>query len=440
MRCRKFVIAMLLSSMGTLGVMAQQSPLKLTLEDALEIALSENPTIMVADQEITKSQYAKKGSYAALFPTIDASASYQRTIQKQAMYMNMGGESTKITIGQDNNWQAGVTATAPLVSVALWKSLAISGMDVELAIEQASSSRIDLIEQVSNAYYGILLASDSYNVFKEAYDNAVENYKNVEQKYNVGTTSEYDLIRADVAVKNAEPDLYSAQNAIELGEWQLKALLGIDLDQEIECSGSLSDYKTFIQPNKNTLSLQNNSTLKQLEIQGRQLDKTLEVTRAANLPTLALSFSYSYSAMNDDFKISSYEWIPYSVAGLSLSIPIFAGGKRRSDVAQAKINIDQFELQRTDAERSLKVAMSQAVDNINTAIKQYAAAASSVEQAEKGYNIAVRRYEIGGGTQLEVNDSQLALTQARLYMNQAAYSYMIAQTSLAKLTGETSKF
>lgn len=439
MKCRKFVVAALVCCMAWTGAAAQQTQtLKLTLDDALKIAMSENPTIKVADQEVTKSQYAKKGTYASLFPTIDASGSYQRTIQKQSMVMDMGdGNSTTITMGTDNTWYGGVTASMPLVSVALWKSLDISAMDVELAVEQARSSRIDLVEQVSNAYYGILLATDSYNLFKDVYDNAVENYKNVENKYNVGTTSEYELITADVAVKNAEPDIYSAQNAIELGEWQLKALLGIDLDMDIECSGSLADFSMLMTPDNSALNLRDNSTLKQMDIQGDMLNKALEVSRAADLPTLAFGFSYSYSAMNDNFKFNNYDWIPYSYAGLSLNIPIFAGGKRRSDIAQAKVSISQFELERENAVRSLNVALQSAIDNMNTYVKQYSAALSSVGQAQKGYDIAVRRYEIGGGTQLEINNSQLALTQARLYLNQAVYNYMVAQASLDSITGKS---
>lgn len=434
MRCKKFVIAALLCSLGFSEANAQQSQaIKLTLDDALKIALSENPTIKIADQEITKSEYAKKGTYAALYPTVDASGAYNKTIKKQTMSMN----GTQLAIGTTNTWSAGVAASMPLVSAALWKSLKLSAMDVELSIEQASSSKIDLVEQVSNAFYGILLANDSYILFKDVYDNAVENYNNVKQKYDVGTTSEYELITADVAVKNAEPDVYDAQNAIDLGEWQLKALLGMDLDSDIECSGSLADYTNFIQPNRNTLNVDGNSALKQMEIQSRQLSKALEITRAANLPTLALAFSYSYSAMDDNFGASLSDWTPYSYVALSLNIPIFAGGKRRSDISQAKIAISQFELQKENTERTLNLALSQAINNINTNIKQYAAAASNVEQAQKGYNIATRRYETGQGTQLEVNSSQLALTQARLYLNQAVYNYMISQASLDSITGKS---
>ena len=136
---------------------SQNEPLVLTLEEALKIALSENPTVKVADQTIEVKKYAKKGAYASLWPEISASATYQRYIKKQTFHI-MG---QTMTVGTTNNVSAGVNAAMPLVNAQLWKSLKLSAMDVELAVEQARSSRIDMVEQVSKAFYQVLLAKDS---------------------------------------------------------------------------------------------------------------------------------------------------------------------------------------------------------------------------------------------------------------------------------------
>ena len=127
---------------------ATESPLVLTLDEALQVALSDNPTVKVADKTIQKKQYAKKGTYAALWPEIAASATYQRYIKKQRLHF--GGQD--IEVGTANNISAGINAGMPLVNAQLWKSLKLSAMDVELAVEQARSSRIDMVEQVSKAY------------------------------------------------------------------------------------------------------------------------------------------------------------------------------------------------------------------------------------------------------------------------------------------------
>ena len=105
-----------------------------------------------------------------------------------------------------------------------------------LAVEQARGSRIDMIEQVSKRLHQVLLAKDSYDVYKRVYDNAVENHKIVTKKYEVGIGFGYEFLRSKVTVSNAEPDVLNAENSIVVGLWQLKALLGMNLNIDIDCA------------------------------------------------------------------------------------------------------------------------------------------------------------------------------------------------------------
>ena len=100
-----------------------QDTLRLTLDQALEIALSESNTIKIADMTVEKTGYAKKGSYAALYPNVSANGSYQRTLLKQVMVMDMGGQPMEIKVGRDNNINTSATASMPLVNAQLWESL-----------------------------------------------------------------------------------------------------------------------------------------------------------------------------------------------------------------------------------------------------------------------------------------------------------------------------
>ncbi len=416
--------------------------LNITLKEALDIAMSENLTVQVADQEVTRQKYARKGTYADLFPQINGSGTFQRTLEKQTMYMDgmggMEGMDGGIKVGRDNNWSLGFSATMPLVDVALWKSLEISGQDVELAIEKARSSRIEMADQVRQAFYTVLLAQESVAVYQEAYDNAVQNYTDIEWKYKEGILAEYDLIRANVNVKNAEPNVYNAENSLILANWQLKALLGLDLNMDIKCIGSLEDYEDKMSPSLpgNTFNLSDNSDLRQLDIQYDQLEKTRQKQQAAYYPTLSASFNYQWNAMNNDFKFKNYKWDPYSVFGLTLNVPIFSGGKRLNSVKQTRTSMTQLDLQRLNTERNLTVAARQSSDQMNTSLKQYIAARAGVEEAEKGYTITMERYNTGEGTLLEINDSQLSLTQARLNLNQSIYNYLVALSSLDKTMGK----
>ena len=443
MKMKMIVPVMLLATLWG-GVRAQESvpnnekvtseTLVLTLEQALEIALSENPTVKIADKTIEIKKYAKKGTYSALWPEISASATYQRYIKKQTMHF--AGQSMEV--GTKNNISAGLTAQLPLVNAQLWKSLKVSAMDVELAVEQARSSRIDMIEQVSKAYFQILLAKDSYKVYKRVYDNAVANHKIVEKMFSVGAVSEYDLITSRVAVANAEPNVFNAENSIVLALWQLKALLGMDLAMDVDCKETLLDFENTMTANINKGDLTQNSTMRQLDIQEEMLKKSVEIQRAANLPSLALAVNYNYIAMSEDLKIKDYKFNPYSVAALSLNIPIFAGGKRRADLNSAKINLENIKLQRENLERQLNTAIVQYHSNMLTNIKQYYAADQTIVQAKRGYDIAVKRYEVGEGTLVEIDNSQVAYTQAELSKNTAIFNYLINKVGLDKIKGDFS--
>lgn len=427
--------------MGSSLAKAQQAQdsLIISLDQAIEIALDESRTIKIADISIEKSGYAKKGTYAALYPNINANGSYQRTIKKQVMAMDFGGQSMEIAVGKWNNVNAGVSAAMPLINAQLWQTLKLSALDVELAVEQARSSKISMVAQVKKAYYAVLLAQQVHEVYKEVYDNAVKNFESTEQLYNAGKTSEYEYLRASVNVKNAEPNVYSSLTAIELAIWQLKAVMGIDLETRIGVRGNIDQYKDEMMSytiTSDDVNLENNSTLAQMAIQNQQLERTIKMTKAQYIPTLSASFSYNYIAMGDDFK---FKWNPYSVAGLSLNIPIFEGFYKRNTIKQYKASQNMLELSIEDTERNLRVAFKNYENEITTYMKNYAAAESTVEMAQRSYDIAEKMYELGTTTLTELNDAQLALVQAQLTMSRTVYNFMVTKASIEELIGDEFK-
>ena len=426
-------------AVAALTVSAQEEKLVLSLEQALEIALSENPTIKIADQQIEIKRYAKQGTYASLYPQIDATASYQRVIKKQTMSMDFGGQTQTIKVGSDNSFNGGIALGMPVVNAQLWESLKVSARDVELAVEQARSSRIDMVEQVTKAYYGVLLAKESYNLFQRVYDNAVNNNEVVKKRFDVGSVSEYDLITSNVSVQNAQPNMIEAEYTVVLALWQLKALLGIDLQRDIDVTGSLMDYVHIMDRGYDIsqLSLENNSTLKQLDMQEDMLNHALRITKFANIPSLSLNAAYLYTALGNDGKFFKKEaWNPYSYAGLQLNIPIFAGNKRRAATREANLNLQNLQLQRENVERQLRVGIVQYLNNMQSSVKKYHASAATVDQAQRGYDIAVKRYDVGRGTLVDIDNSQVALVQAEMSRNQSVYNFLTAKVSLDKVLGD----
>ena len=418
---------------------AQESPsantgtIQLTLDQALEIALSESNTIKIADMTVEKTGYAKKGSYASLYPNVNISGSYQRTLQKQVMVMDMGGQPMEIKVGRDNNISTSASASMPLVNASLWESLKLSGMDVEMAVEQARSSKIGMVKQVKQAFYAVLLAQESHKVMSQVYENAQKNYEKTEQRFNVGKASEVERLRAQVTMMNAEPSVSSAENAVLLATWQLKAVMGIDLGTDIEVVGDLNDYTNeLLAPYVSEDDISNNSSLLQFDIQDRMLESTIRMQKRQYLPTLAASINYNYSAMGDE----TLSWFPSSTAALSLSLPVFDGFQKRYNIKQSKVTRNMLALQREDTERNLRIAIRNYNDQMELCIKNYQAANATVEIAQKSYDISEKMYEVGKATLVELNDAQLALQQAQLTEAQAVYNFMVTKASLDELIGK----
>ncbi len=426
----------LMMSGSILNAQQVQDSLIITLDQAIEIALEESNSIKIADLTIKKSGYAKKGSYAALYPNIAASGSYQRTIKKQIMAMDFGGQAMEIEVGKWNNVNAGISASMPLINAQLWQSLKLSALDVELAVEQARSSKIAMVSKVKQSFYAVLLAQQVYEVYKDVYENAASNLERTEQNYNAGKTSEYEYLRAQVNVKNTEPNVYSSLLAIDLAIWQLKAVMGVDLNEKIGVQGEIDQYKDDLLAYNlmaEDTDLENNSSIVQFKLQQQQIERTIKMTKYQYIPTLSASFSYNYLAMGDDF---NFKWYPYSVAGLTLNIPLFNGFSKHNSIRQYEATQDIMELNLEDTERNLQIAFKNYENQIATCMKNYSAAESTLEMAQRSYDIAEKMYQLGKATLLELNDAQLALVQAQLTMSQAVYNFMVTKAAMDELAGK----
>ena len=462
----------------------------LTLEDALKVALSENTSVKVADMEIERQKYARKGSYAALLPQVSASGMYSYALKKQKVYFGSdkqddeggssgggmagmmaalmnpimyyinelyagtgvpfvpyvdpnqgkesGGSSEPMEMGRTHSVTFGLSAQMPVVNFQLWESLRLTGDQVELAVEQARESRLGTVASVKQAYYGILFAKEAYKVYNSVYENAVENFRLTEMRYNAAKASELDLTRAKANVAAAIPNLYNAENSVELALWQLKAVMGVDLDRNIDVAGTLEEYAgqmfSDIAEGEGA-SLDGNSQLRQLAQQAEMLSRQIRMQQYAYLPTLALTFSYSYLTQSDIFNLSQWKWFPSSTIGLSLSIPIFSGGQRYHAIKQTRVQADELDLQRENAERQLRIGIRQSLGTMDTAMRTYDASKEALTSAEKAYDIAVKSYQLGKSTLTDLNNVELTLTQSRLAVSQAIYNFVIAKAGLEQTLG-----
>ena len=410
----------------------------LSRKECIDIALRDNPTIRVADMEIKRMDYSKKEVLAQLFPTIDFSGAYQRSIELQTINMNMGGQSQSFKMGTDNTWNFGFSAAMPLIAPTLWKSIKISDIQILQNAESARASRLDLVNSVNKAYYSLLLAKASYQVLRQNYDVALYNAELYNKKFEQGTASEYDVLRSSVQVKNVEPQLLEAEIAIRQCKLQLKILMGMDNEVDIEPDVTLAEmqrdmYGYMMEQGWN---LDNNTSVRSLKLQTDMLKENVNLKKFAWIPTLSASFNINWNALSNGNALKNQQFHPYSTVGLALSVPIFSGGSKYYGLKQAQVQLKEMDFQRENLMNSLDMQVRLALDNIDKEIRQIATNEEGVRQAEKAYQIMQKSFEIGAATYLDLRDSELADTSAKLAYYQAIYNYLVSTSELDLLLGK----
>ena len=414
-----------------------QNTLTLTLDKALEIALDENPTIKVAAEEIALKKVASKEAWQSLLPEASLNGSLDHTIKAAEMKLN----DMSFKMGQDgtNTANAGLSINLPLFAPAVYRAMSMTKTDIELAVEKSRASELDLINQVTKAYYQLMLAQDSYEVLQGSYKLAEDNFNVVNAKYQQGAVSEFDKISAEVQMRSIKPNVISAANAVTLAKLQLKVLMGITADVDIKTDDNLTNYESMLFANQlkeEDMSLDNNMTMKQFELNMKLLEKNVKSLRTNFIPTLSMSFSYQYQSLyNPNINFFDYTWSNSSSLMFNLSIPLYRASNF-TKVKSARIQMRQLDWNRIDTERKLNMQVVSYRNNMTASSEQVVSNKENVMQAEKAVQIAGKRYEVGKGTVLELNSSQVSLTQAQLTYNQSIYDYLTAKADLDQVLGK----
>ena len=423
-----------------------------TLQQAIEIALTESPNMRIADRTIETKKYYKKEQIVSLFPSVSGSASYQRTIQKQQMVMNMSAldellkalgiepQEGPMEVGSFNTMALSANLSLPIIMPALWNTIKLTSMDIELSVEQARASKISLINTVKQAYYAVLNTQESYKVYMENYKIAEQNAKMISDKFDQGLVSEFEKLRADVQVQNLKPNLHLMSSAVDMSQKALKVYMGVDINEPLIFEGELKDFETEMiaasLPEMKTLSLSNNSDLKQLDMSIQQLERSKKIVLSGACPSLALSGSFQYMTMGNDIPAKDFNWFPYSVIGVSLQVPIVSWASTSYKMKQLKNNTQNLNDTRLNTERLLWLAVANNLSKIDKALADFESCGESVNMAIRAYNIAQKQYEVGLATWLDLVSAELAFTNSQLLYYQSIYDYLVAQSELEYVLGK----
>ena len=283
------------------------------------------------------------------------------------------------------------------------------------------------------------MVQDSYEVLQGSYKLAEDNFNVVNAKYQQGAVSEFDKISAEVQMRSIKPNVISAANAVTLAKLQLKVLMGITADVDIKTDDNLTNYESMLFANQlkeEDMSLENNTTMKQFELNMKLLEKNVKSLKTNFMPTLSMSFSYQYQSLyNPNINFFDYTWSNSSSLMFNLSIPLYRASNF-TKVKSARIQMRQLDWNRIDTERKLNMQVVSYRNNMTASSEQVVSNKENVMQAEKAVQIAGKRYEVGKGTVLELNSSQVSLTQAQLTYNQSIYDYLVAKADLDQVLGK----
>lgn len=420
---RKFIVGLVMFS--PLFAMAQNATLDLSLDKAVEIALAENPTIRVADKEIEIKKVADKEAWQALLPSVTADLALSHSIKVAAIKTAMG----EFKMGMDGSTTAtgGLTMSLPLFAPAVYQNMKLTKEDIKLAQEKARASRLDLVNQVTKAYYSALLAKDSRDVINKSYKLAEDNFNVVNSKFVNGRVSEYDKISAEVQMRTMKSSVVSAETGLNLALLQLKVLMGIDTDISVNINDSLKAYEDMLvlsNTQATEAELANNSTLKQLDQNKSMLQRARKVLRTGFMPTIGLQLTGQYNSYsNNNWNIFDYKYSPSSTLAFAISIPVFKANNW-TKLQSNRIQLAQLDDTRENTYRQLSMAAQSYRDNMVKTISKIESDREAVKQADKAVTISTKRYDVGRGTILELNQSETALVQAELAYHQSIYDFL----------------
>lgn len=457
---KKFLCLICMGLMSLGVAMAQNAggnTLTLTLEEAIDLALSDNPTVKVANLEIERYDYVRKQTLSSLYPQVDASLQYSLALRRQEM-------TEGFSFGGKNTFNTAASLSMPLFVPAVYEQLKLNRTQMESAVESARATRIDMIASVRSAYYNVLLAQQSLAVLQEAVLTTERVVANTKSLYDNGLASEYDYLTAQVQLSNLRPQVLQTENAIGITKLQLKMYLSLPAEVDVEVVGTLDGFRDKVLLSEDySRDISENTTLRNLDIQAQMLRHQERLLKASRMPMVAAFGQISYigqervdlsglmggmaggaGRQQSDIVAqtraaaasqSKFWWqCPISV-GAQISIPLFAGFKTVNQLREVNNQLSQLNIQREYAEQGIRLQVEQAINTLITARETMLSNERTVEQAQKAYDISYTRYNAGAGTILELNSSQLSLTQAQLSYSQSIYDYLSAYANYQKTLG-----
>ncbi len=414
---------------------------KITLQQAIQLALKHNPKVVAARLELRKADAQVREAFGTALPSVSLSGQYSWNVERPVFFFPdfRTGEIRPITVGSEHSFVTRLQLTQTLFNATAFTVVQNSYLYAQAAEQQYQQTLSDVTVEVTQAFYQALLAREMERVLESSYRRMQEFARQVSALYQEGLVSEYEHLRAQVAVDVIEPQVREAHQRYEDAAARLKLVMGMPVTKSIEPTGSFAVDTTFhLPPEAEVLArvVQHNYGLQAMRTQMEIADKVVDLYQSEFLPMLFLFGQYTYQGQSDVFRLNAFQTAKSAAVGLQLSFSLFNGFQSTARVQQARLDYQKLETMVKQTEDALRMQARSLLHRYTIALNKWRAQQKTLQTAQKGYQIAQVRYREGIGTQLEVFDAENNVRQVQLQELQAAYEVISIQTQLRALMGE----
>jgi outer membrane protein TolC/ABC-type transporter Mla MlaB component len=411
--------------------------LRLTLDQAVVLALKQNPTAAIAILEAGQSEQDKNIARADLLPQLSAKISDQA--QKVNILAQFGGKTPfpgfPKTLGPYQVFSAGPSVSAPIFDLTLWRRYQGARSAYDSSKANSLSTREQVILLVVSQYIGTLRAVANVKASESRVSLAQALYDQAADLQKEGVGTGIDTLRANVELQNEKQRLIEAQTDRETSLFGLSRLLNLDPRQAIELGDSLSFFDTpqpELDPSMEA-AMSGRQEWKSLEAQIKAAEFEKKASQASRLPSVQFDGNYTYLGTSSNTTLPTYTYLA------SVNMPLFTGGKIHAEVVRADLEIKKLEQRKDDLRNQIALDVKTALLNLQSARNEVQVANLGVQLSSEEVEQARDRFKAGVANNIEVIQAQDSLARANDNEIAALYRFNQARADLARSIGQMEK-
>lgn len=421
---------------------AYTHPSALSLQQAVQIALGENPVLAAAKSQVEIAEQRVIQGRSGFLPRLNVSEGLQRTNNPTQVFSNKLNQEnfteSDFAINRlnqpnaINDFATNFTATWPIYDGGRswhgWQQAKIGKDASAYALER---SRQQVIARTTAAYAGVLLAVENLAVVEAALKTAGANLSIASNRYGSGMAVKSDLLQAQVRQSDLEQQKLMAESQIEVGRSILNAAMGVPDQLRFELTDRLETPLSLDGTIESWLSISQDRRLDLKELNAREAmaKEEIEKAKAAYLPSLDLIGNYQIHTEDFDGSADNYS------VGAVVSLNIFSGLETSAKVSEAQAAFRQVQALRRQMHSQVALEVRQTYVQAASAFQRISVARQMVVQAEESLRIVANRYATGLLTIVDMLTAETTLQQARTTFAQTLHDYSVGKTNLRLAAG-----